>query len=383
MANLTDTTIFRSLNSETPMYNADNVDTLINGLSTTYAKKADVYTKTEVDGKIADASSKVYRFKGSVATYQDLPTTGLTVGDVYNVEDSGKNYAWTGSGSEKVGDGWDDIGGVVDLSVYYTKTETDTLLGGKVDKEVGKGLSTNDYTTAEKTKLANIAEGAQVNVIESVKVKGSDGTTSALPVTSKSVTVDLSGLVAKEAGKGLSTNDYTTAEKDKLSNVADGAQVNVIESVKVNGTALPINSKSVNIDLSTPLANKVDKVEGKGLSTNDYTTTEKTKLSGIEEGAEVNQNAFSGIKVGATTVSAASKTDTVELKAGSNVTLSASGKVITINAAATDISGKANKAAFASLADLESWPTSNYNLETLVTKYNALIEVLKAIASAV
>ncbi len=321
MANLTDTTIFRSLNSETPMYNADNVDTLINGLSTTYAKKADVYTKTEVDGKIADASSKVYRFKGSVATYQDLPTTGLTVGDVYNVEDSGKNYAWTGSRSEKVGDGWDDIGGVVDLSVYYTKTETDTLLGGKVDKEVGKGLSTNDYTTAEKTKLANIAEGAQVNVIESVKVKGSDGTTSALPVTSKSVTVDLSGLVAKEAGKGLSTNDYTT--------------------------------------------------------------TEKTKLSGIEEGAEVNQNAFSGIKVGATTVSAASKTDTVELKAGSNVTLSASGKVITINAAATDISGKANKAAFASLADLESWPTSNYNLETLVTKYNALIEVLKAIASAV
>ena len=252
MANLADTTKFKKLNSETEMYNADNVDSLIDGLST------NVYTKTEVDSKIADAASKVYRFKGSVATYQDLPTTGLTVGDVYNVEESGKNYAWTGSGGDKVGDGWDDIGGVIDLSGYYTKQEADDLLDDKVDKEAGKGLSTNDYTTAEKEKLANISNGA-----------------------------------------------------------------------------------------------------------------------------EVNQNAFSGITVGATTVSAASKTDTVELKGGDNVTLSVSGKIITINAAATDISGKANKTAFASLANLDSWPTSNYDIDTLVTKYNALVAVLKAIAAAV
>lgn len=66
---------------------------------------------------------------------------------------------------------------------------------------------------------------------------------------------------------------------------------------------------------------KVDVVDGKGLSTNDYTTAEKTKLSGIASGAEVNQNAFSNIKVGSTTVAADAKTDTVELVAGSNVTL--------------------------------------------------------------
>lgn len=51
-----------------------------------------------------------------------------------------------------------------DKSTTYTKTEVDTALGDKVDKETGKGLSTNDYTTAEKTKLAGIAEGAEVNV---------------------------------------------------------------------------------------------------------------------------------------------------------------------------------------------------------------------------
>lgn len=66
---------------------------------------------------------------------------------------------------------------------------------------------------------------------------------------------------------------------------------------------------------------KVEKESGKGLSTNDYTTAEKTKLSGIATGAEVNQNAFSNVKVGSTTIAADSKTDTLELVAGSNVTL--------------------------------------------------------------
>ena len=63
--------------------------------------------------------------------------------------------------------------------------------------------------------------------------------------------------VDKEAGKGLSENDYTTAEKNKLGGIADGAEVNVLEAVKVNGTALPVSNKAVNIDLST-YAKKTD-----------------------------------------------------------------------------------------------------------------------------
>ena len=45
----------------------------------------------------------VYKFKGSVPTYSALPTEDLTVGDVYNVEDSEMNYAWTGTA-------WDQLG---------------------------------------------------------------------------------------------------------------------------------------------------------------------------------------------------------------------------------------------------------------------------------
>lgn len=51
-----------------------------------------------------------------------------------------------------------------DADNVYTKNEVDTTLSGKVDKETGKRLSTNDYTDTEKTKLAGIAEGAEVNV---------------------------------------------------------------------------------------------------------------------------------------------------------------------------------------------------------------------------
>lgn len=64
-------------------------------------------------------------------------------------------------------------------------------------------------------------------------------------------------MVYAESGKGLSSNDYTTAEKTKLGGIAEGAQVNVIESVKVDGVALTVSEKGVNIDLSA-FAKKAD-----------------------------------------------------------------------------------------------------------------------------
>lgn len=71
------------------------------------------YTKAEVDAKV----SSVYKYKGNVDTFYDLSTlTDPTVGDVYNVLDSGSNYAWNGSE-------WDKLSETVDLSSYLTKTE--------------------------------------------------------------------------------------------------------------------------------------------------------------------------------------------------------------------------------------------------------------------
>ena len=70
------------------------------------------------------------------------------------------------------------------------------------------------------------------------------------------------------------------------------------------------------------LANKVDKETGKGLSTNDYTTVEKNKLSGIAAGAEVNQYAYGKVTVGSTTSNALAKQDTLEFVGGTGINIS-------------------------------------------------------------
>lgn len=91
--------------------------------------------------------------------------------------------------------------------------------------------------------------------------------------------------VAKETDKGLSTNDYTTAEKTKLNGVSAGAQVNKIESVKVNGTALTIDSsKAVNVDL-TAYAKSADVTEEiasavSGVTQIDYSVVESLPSTG-------------------------------------------------------------------------------------------------------
>ena len=219
------------------------------------------------------------------------------------------------------------------LSYYHNKIKalfaTKTELDNKVDKVSGKGLSTNDYTTTEKNKLSGIATGAQANVIESIKVNGTAQT-----ITSKAVDISVptalsdltnDGNFVTDASYVHTDNNYTTTEKNKLNGIAAGAQVNVIETVKVNGTAQTVTSKAVDISVPTALSDLTNDgnfvTDASYVHTdNNYTSTEKTKLSGIAAGAEVNQNAFSNIKVGSTTVAADSKTDTVEF-VGSGITI--------------------------------------------------------------
>ncbi len=69
--------------------------------------------------------------------------------------------------------------------------------------------------------------------------------------------------VAIESGKALSTNDYTTAEKEKLDGIEAGAEVNVVEVVKVNGTALePNGNKEVDLTVVEGTNNGTVKVNG-------------------------------------------------------------------------------------------------------------------------
>ena len=149
-------------------------------------------------------------------------------------------------------------------------------LAGKVDKANGKGLSTNDYTAEEKEKLAGIEAGATKTYVDAAL-----STYSTNPVMNKVVYTALGNKVDKVSGKGLSENDYTTAEKQKLAGIEAGANKTVVDSSLSGSSENPVQNKVI----YEALAEKVDKVSGKGLSENDYTTSEKQKLAGIETGA--------------------------------------------------------------------------------------------------
>ena len=81
------------------------------------------------------------------------------------------------------------------------------------------------------------------------------------------------------------------------------------------------NFNNIEDGIEECMAQKVDKASGKGLSSNDYTSAEKTKLAGIAAGAEVNQNAFSKVRVGSTTLEADSKEDTLVISGGNHIVI--------------------------------------------------------------
>lgn len=83
--------------------------------------------------------------------------------------------------------------------------------------------------------------------------------------------------VATTSAKGF----LSSADKSKLDGIATGANKTVVDTAMSSTSTNPVQNKTVN----SALDNKVDKVTGKGLSTNDYTTDEKTKLAGIATGA--------------------------------------------------------------------------------------------------
>ena len=112
--------------------------------------------------------------------------------------------------------------------------------------------------------------------------------------------------------------DSVTTSKVNVADIVNNLTTNVTN--KPLSAAQGVAIKALIDALQSEVDTKVTAVSGKGLSTNDYTTTEKNKLSGIASGAQVNQNAFSNIKVGTTTIAADTTTDTLTL-AGTNVTI--------------------------------------------------------------
>lgn len=117
---------------------------------------------------------------------------------------------------------------------------------------------------------------------------------------------------ATDAADGL----LTAALHKKLVGIQQGADKTDAENVKAAGAFMTATNTADDI------ADGTKKVV--------MTAAERTKLSGIATGAEVNQNAFAKVKVGTTVLTASAKQDTLEIEAGEGVTITASGKKVTI-----------------------------------------------------
>lgn len=113
--------------------------------------------KGEIDN-LKTSLSTVYTYKGSVDTYDALPT-GAVIGDTYNVvaayesTPAGTNYAWNG-------ESWDALGGSVDLSSYYTKSEADEAISEAVS-EVSGDVSALEESVAQNTSALNVLNGTE------------------------------------------------------------------------------------------------------------------------------------------------------------------------------------------------------------------------------
>lgn len=260
------------------------------------------------------------------------------LGNVDNTSDANKPVSTAQATAIATAKGEAITAGAVTLEksadgLTYTLKQGGVALGVRIDipkdmvvkkGSIVKGTWNNDTFTpsasgtgkALKLELQNSNDIIYINVADLVDAYTGDGVT--IEISNNNIVSIKNGAITKEKlAQEVKDELMSSTEKTKLSGIAAGAQVNVIETVKVNGTALTPSGKAVDVTVPTKtsdlnndsnfvnqstmnsaLAEKVDKVTGKGLSTNDYTTTEKNKLSAIEAGATKNVIYISGVLTG-------------------------------------------------------------------------------------
>ena len=260
------------------------------------ADKSDTYTKAQVDAKLSGA----YKVKGS-STFETLPKDNNVVGDVYNITnafnlggkhyDAGTNVVWTE-------EGWDALSGSFDT----------TAIEGSI-QEVADNLAQEilDRTQADTTinnNISSLTNRVKVNEDKLTIINGNEATT---------------GSIANAIKQAKSYTDTTvTAEQTRAENVEQKLTSDLASEVtrakgaeSANATAIANEveratgvEETLNSNITQLQTQKVDKVEGKGLSTNDYTTPEKNKLAAIETEANkyvlpaATASALGGVKIG-------------------------------------------------------------------------------------
>ena len=260
------------------------------------ADKSDTYTKAQVDAKLSGA----YKVKGS-STFEALPKDNNVVGDVYNITnafnlggkhyDAGTNVVWTE-------EGWDALSGSFDT----------TAIEGSI-QEVADNLAQEilDRTQADTTinnNISSLTNRVKVNEDKLTIINGNESTTGSIANAIKQAKSYTDTTVTAEQTRAEAAEQKLTSDLASEITRAKGA-----ESANTTAIANEVEratgvEETLNSNITQLQTQKVDKVEGKGLSTNDYTTPEKNKLAAIE--AEANKyvlpaataSALGGVKIG-------------------------------------------------------------------------------------
>lgn len=260
------------------------------------ADKSDTYTKAQVDAKLSGA----YKVKGS-STFEALPKDNNVVGDVYNITnafnlggkhyDAGTNVVWTE-------EGWDALSGSFDTTAIESSIQ-----------EVADDLAQEilDRTQADTTinnNISSLTNRVKVNEDKLTIINGNEATTGSIANAIKQAKSYTDTTVTAEQTRAENAEQKLTSDLASEITRAKGA-----ESANTTAIANEVEratgvEETLNSNITQLQTQKVDKVEGKGLSTNDYTTPEKNKLAAIE--AEANKyvlpaataSALGGVKIG-------------------------------------------------------------------------------------
>lgn len=267
------------------------------------ADKSDTYTKAQVDAKLSGA----YKVKGS-STFEALPKDNNVVGDVYNITnafnlggkhyDAGTNVVWTE-------DGWDALSGSFDTTAIEGSIQE---VADNLAQEI---LNRTQADTTINNNVSSLTNRVKVNENKLTIINGNESTTGSIANAIKQAKSYTDTTVTAEQTRAEAAEQKLTSDLASEVTRAKGAEsanataiANEVERATGVEEALRTDVEDLTGQVLILEKTKVNKVEGKGLSTNDYTTPEKNKLAAIE--AEANKyvlpaataSALGGVKIG-------------------------------------------------------------------------------------
>ena len=260
---------------DTRYYTKDQTDANIKVVADDLANN--YYNKSQVDSKF----TSVYIFKGSVDTIEDLPIEGNVIGDVWNVRKNDTNYAWTS-------EGWDALGGTAELASL-----TANGLMSKEDFAKLQGIEAG----AQVNKIESITKRVELNVInknvtipEDIKISDTEPTEEEIMWLDPSENYDFTFdgysqaqadelFVKKEAGKGLSTKDYTAEDKKKVTNLGSYVSNATGATADANAVAITLEKKDPTTGTADSSAITIDKATTSKAGV--MSAADKTKLDGL------------------------------------------------------------------------------------------------------